>query len=75
MNPGPGSVAEPNGITELIDGLVRQNLLRDPTRRAPGRGPRRFCSSSAAIFSRHNASSHIRSSAIRIGPNAACRAR
>ncbi len=33
MNPGPGSVAEPSGITELIDGLVRQNLLRDPTRR------------------------------------------
>ena len=33
MNPGPGSVAEPSGITELIDGLVRQNLRRDPTRR------------------------------------------
>jgi hypothetical protein len=33
VNPGPGSVAEPSGITELIDGLVRQNLRRDPTRR------------------------------------------
>ena len=33
MNPGPGSVAEPSGITELIDGLVRQNLRRDPSRR------------------------------------------
>ena len=33
MNPGSGSVAEPSGITELIDGLVRQNLRRDPTRR------------------------------------------
>jgi regulator of RNase E activity RraA len=33
VNPGAGSVAEPSGITELIDGLVRQNLRRDPTRR------------------------------------------
>jgi len=33
VNRGPGSVAEPSGITELIDGLVRQNLRRDPTRR------------------------------------------
>lgn len=33
MSPGLGSVAEPSGITELIDGLVRQNLRRDPTRR------------------------------------------
>ena len=33
MNRGPGSVAEPSGITQLIDGLVRQNLGRDPTRR------------------------------------------
>jgi regulator of RNase E activity RraA len=33
VNPGPGSVAEPSGITDLIDGLVRQNLRRDPTRR------------------------------------------
>ena len=29
MNRGPGSVAEPSGITQLIDGLVRQNLGRD----------------------------------------------
>ncbi|TMK35507.1 MAG: hypothetical protein E6G58_09020 [Actinobacteria bacterium] len=35
MSPGSGSesVAEPSGITALIDGLVRQNLRRDPTRR------------------------------------------
>ena len=33
MNPGSGSVEEPSGITELIDGLVRQNLRRDPARR------------------------------------------
>ena len=34
MSPGSGSasVEEPSGITALIDGLVRQNLRRDPTR-------------------------------------------
>jgi len=33
VNPGLGSDAAASGITELIDGLVRQNLRRDPTRR------------------------------------------
>jgi hypothetical protein len=33
VSSGSGSVAGPSGITELIDGLVRQNLRRDPTRR------------------------------------------
>ncbi|MDP9300449.1 MAG: hypothetical protein M3P43_06100 [Actinomycetota bacterium] len=33
MSDGPGPVGESAGITELIDGLVRQNLRRDPTRR------------------------------------------
>ena len=33
MNDGSGSLGERAGITELIDGLVRQNLRRDPTRR------------------------------------------
>ena len=33
MSEGSGPVEEPAGITELIDGLVRQNLGRDPSRR------------------------------------------
>ena len=33
MRDGSGSVGEPAGMTELIDGLVQQNLRRDPTRR------------------------------------------
>jgi len=33
VSEGPGSAGEPAGITALIDGLVRQNLSRDPTRR------------------------------------------
>ena len=33
MSEGSGPVGETAGITELIDGLVRQNLSRDPTRR------------------------------------------
>ena len=33
MSEGSGPVGEPAGITALIDGLVRQNLSRDPTRR------------------------------------------
>jgi hypothetical protein len=33
VSDGSGSVGEPRGITELIDGLVQQNLRRDPTRR------------------------------------------
>ena len=33
MSEGSASIGEPAGITELIGGLVRQNLSRDPTRR------------------------------------------
>ena len=33
MSEGAGPVGESGGITELIDGLVRQNLCRDPSRR------------------------------------------
>ena len=33
MSEGSGSAGEPAGITELIDGLVHQNLSRDPSRR------------------------------------------
>ena len=33
MSEGAGPVGDPAGITELIDGLVRQNLGRDPSRR------------------------------------------
>jgi hypothetical protein len=32
VSEGFASIGEPAGITELIDGLVRQNLSRDPTR-------------------------------------------
>jgi hypothetical protein len=32
VSEGSASIGEPAGITELIDGLVRQNLSRDPTR-------------------------------------------
>ena len=32
MSEGSGSAGGPAGITVLIDGLVRQNLKRDPTR-------------------------------------------
>ncbi len=37
MSTGSASVAEPGGITELIDGLVHQNLRRDPDRRLLGK--------------------------------------
>ena len=37
MCTGSASVAEPGGITELIDGLVHQNLRRDPDRRLLGK--------------------------------------
>ena len=33
MSEGAGPVGESAGITELIDGLVRQNVRRDPSRR------------------------------------------
>jgi hypothetical protein len=33
VSEGSGSVGESAGITELIDGLVHQNLSRDPSRR------------------------------------------
>lgn len=33
MSEGSEPVGQPAGITELIDGLVRQNLSRDPSRR------------------------------------------
>ena len=33
MSEGAGQVGESAGMTELIDGLVRQNLGRDPSRR------------------------------------------
>lgn len=33
MSEGAGPVGESAGMTELIDGLVRQNLGRDPSRR------------------------------------------
>jgi len=33
VSEGSASIGEPAGITELIGGLVRQNLSRDPTRR------------------------------------------
>ena len=33
MSEGSGSVGESGGIRELIEGLVRQNLGRDPSRR------------------------------------------
>jgi hypothetical protein len=33
VSEGSGSAGEPAGITELIDGLVHQNLSRDPSRR------------------------------------------
>jgi len=37
VSTGSASVAEPGGITELIDGLVHQNLRRDPDRRLLGK--------------------------------------
>ena len=51
------------------------DFLLDVVRLRRGRGPRRVCSNSASSFSRHNASSHMRSSEAASGPRADRRAR